>query len=325
MIAVDTSVVVAAFASWHEGHASAATLARRPRVPAHVLLETYSVLTRLPPPHRAPARLVAEFLAERFSAQPLVLPGVEHARLIERAAEAGIVGGEDPRRARRGDGTSRGRPAADPRPTRGPDVRASGRWIRAHRLTMSWIVTSLRENPELAIFLTLAIGFVIGRVRIGSFRLGNVVGTLLAGVLVGQLDVKIDPLVKTVFFSLFLFATGYKVGTSSSRPPEERGFPGAPDARPVRGEPGDDGGGRAGHGVRLRHRGGAPGRGLYRVHGHRHGGEHDLAARTAGGRDDPAPEQHPRRLRGQLPRRHELRGLVPLVPRAAAAPCRPEG
>jgi putative transport protein len=77
---------------------------------------------------------------------------------------------------------------------------------------MSWFVTSLRENPELAIFLTLAIGFVIGRVRIGTFRLGNVVGTLLAGVLVGQLDVKIDPLVKTVFFALFLFATGYKVG-----------------------------------------------------------------------------------------------------------------
>jgi putative transport protein len=77
---------------------------------------------------------------------------------------------------------------------------------------MAWFVTSLRENPELAIFLTLAIGFVVGRVRIGSFRLGNVVGTLLAGVLVGQLDVEIDPLVKTVFFSLFLFATGYKVG-----------------------------------------------------------------------------------------------------------------
>jgi predicted nucleic acid-binding protein len=94
MIAVDTSVVVAAFASWHEGHASAAaTLARRPRVPAHVLLETYSVLTRLPPPHRAPANLVAAFLAERFSAAPLVLPGAEHARLVGRAAEAGIVGG----------------------------------------------------------------------------------------------------------------------------------------------------------------------------------------------------------------------------------------
>ena len=53
-----------------------------------------------------------------------------------------------------------------------------------------------------------AIGFVIGRVQIGSFRLGNVVGTLLAGVLVGQLDVKVDPQVKTVFFALFLLATG---------------------------------------------------------------------------------------------------------------------
>ena len=77
---------------------------------------------------------------------------------------------------------------------------------------MGWFVTSLRENPELAIFLTLAIGFVIGRVRFGTFSLGNVVGTLLAGVLVGQLDIKVDPLVKVVFFDLFLFATGYKVG-----------------------------------------------------------------------------------------------------------------
>jgi predicted nucleic acid-binding protein len=40
MIAVDTSVVVAGFASWHQGHRSAAAaLARAPRVPAHVLVE----------------------------------------------------------------------------------------------------------------------------------------------------------------------------------------------------------------------------------------------------------------------------------------------
>ena len=77
---------------------------------------------------------------------------------------------------------------------------------------MDYIVSGLRENPELAIFLTLAIGFLIGRVRIGSFSLGNVVGTLLAGVLVGQLDIKVAPIVKIVFFDLFLFATGYKVG-----------------------------------------------------------------------------------------------------------------
>jgi putative transport protein len=77
---------------------------------------------------------------------------------------------------------------------------------------MDWFVTSIRGNPELAIFLTLAIGFAVGRLRLGTFSLGNVVGTLLAGVVVGQLGVKVDPLVKVVFFDLFLFATGYKVG-----------------------------------------------------------------------------------------------------------------
>jgi putative transport protein len=77
---------------------------------------------------------------------------------------------------------------------------------------MDYFVDSIRENPELAIFLTLAIGFTIGRIRIGSFTLGNVVGTLLAGVLVGQIGVDVHPLVKVVFFDLFLFATGYKVG-----------------------------------------------------------------------------------------------------------------
>jgi putative transport protein len=77
---------------------------------------------------------------------------------------------------------------------------------------MTYFVTAPRENPELAIFLTLAVGFVIGRIRFGSFSLGNVVGTLLAGVAIGQLQIKVDPIMKVVFFDLFLFATGYKVG-----------------------------------------------------------------------------------------------------------------
>ncbi len=94
MIAVDTSVVVAAFASWHEGHASAvAVLSRSPRIPAHVLIETFSVLTRLPPPHRAPADLVRTFLAERFVEAPLVLPARGHMGLIELADRVGLAGG----------------------------------------------------------------------------------------------------------------------------------------------------------------------------------------------------------------------------------------
>src|SRR5262249_58119500 len=77
---------------------------------------------------------------------------------------------------------------------------------------MSWFVEGLRHNPELAIFLTLALGFFIGKLKIGSFSFGTVVGTLLAGVLVGQLGIQVPGIVKTVFFDLFLFTTGYKVG-----------------------------------------------------------------------------------------------------------------
>jgi predicted nucleic acid-binding protein len=94
VIAVDTSVVVAGFASWHEGHqSSAAVLARKPRVPAHVLVEAYSVLTRLPPPHRAPADLVAAFLAERFPEAPLILPARAYVDVVAASARAGLSGG----------------------------------------------------------------------------------------------------------------------------------------------------------------------------------------------------------------------------------------
>jgi putative transport protein len=77
---------------------------------------------------------------------------------------------------------------------------------------VAYFVGALRHHPELAIFLSLAVGFVIGRIRFGSFALGNVVGTLLAGVVIGQLRIEVSPLVKIVFFDLFLFATGYRVG-----------------------------------------------------------------------------------------------------------------
>src|SRR5437867_2556670 len=83
---------------------------------------------------------------------------------------------------------------------------------RHRRPAMDSFVTALREHQALAIFLTLAVGFFIGKLRLGSFSLGTVVGTLLAGVLIGQLDIKVPAIVKNVFFDLFLFTTGYKVG-----------------------------------------------------------------------------------------------------------------
>src|SRR5205814_4450262 len=77
---------------------------------------------------------------------------------------------------------------------------------------MNYLTQALREHQELAVFLTLAIGFFIGRIKIGSFSLGTVVGTLLAGVAIGQLAIQVPAVVKYVFFDLFLFTTGYKVG-----------------------------------------------------------------------------------------------------------------
>lgn len=94
MIAVDSSVVVAGFASWHDHHAAArGALARKPRLPAHVALEAFSVLTRLPPPHRFDAKLVGELLAAHFPDTPLTLPGRQQKALIELAVEAGVTGG----------------------------------------------------------------------------------------------------------------------------------------------------------------------------------------------------------------------------------------
>ena len=56
---------------------------------------------------------------------------------------------------------------------------------------MTFFVDALRQHPELAVFLTLAVGFFLGRLKIGSFTLGTVLGTLLAGVLIGQLDINV--------------------------------------------------------------------------------------------------------------------------------------
>jgi putative transport protein len=77
---------------------------------------------------------------------------------------------------------------------------------------MDYFIKALQQHQELAIFLTLAIGFLLGKIRIKSFSLGTVVGTLVAGVVIGQLDIKVPAIVKSVFFDLFLFTTGYKVG-----------------------------------------------------------------------------------------------------------------
>jgi putative transport protein len=77
---------------------------------------------------------------------------------------------------------------------------------------IAWFVTTLRQNADLAIFLALAIGYFIGPLKLAGFNLGNVTACLLAGVLVGQLNIPVPGPLKGFVFLLFLFAVGYRVG-----------------------------------------------------------------------------------------------------------------
>lgn len=95
MIVLDTSVAVPAALPEHVGHRSA--LAALPpgktRAIAQVAVETYSVLTRLPPSQRVAANLARSFLHETFEFPPLCLAPETYARLLDLAAAEGITGG----------------------------------------------------------------------------------------------------------------------------------------------------------------------------------------------------------------------------------------
>src|SRR4051812_45115148 len=77
---------------------------------------------------------------------------------------------------------------------------------------MKAIVEMIQKHPEFAIFFCLAAGYWLGSLKVGRFGLGTVVGTLLVALLVGQTHVVVPDFIKTLFFSLFMFATGYHVG-----------------------------------------------------------------------------------------------------------------
>jgi putative transport protein len=77
---------------------------------------------------------------------------------------------------------------------------------------IDWFVETLRAYPQLAVFLALGIGFVVGPIKVKGFNLGNVTATLLAGVAIGQLGIELSGDLKSTLFLLFLFAVGYGVG-----------------------------------------------------------------------------------------------------------------
>ena len=89
----------------------------------------------------------------------------------------------------------------------------------------AWFAATLRQYPEIAIFLTLAIGYYIGKFTFKGLGLGSVTATLLAGVLIGQIGITISQPLKSTVFLLFLFAVGYGVGPQFVRGVAKDGVP----------------------------------------------------------------------------------------------------
>lgn len=101
MIALDSSVIVAALLSWHDRHEAAARAVERALsskegvlIPAHALVESFAVLTRLPAPHRLLPAVALELLRENFATVRIAaLPARNVWPLVDRLALLGLGGG----------------------------------------------------------------------------------------------------------------------------------------------------------------------------------------------------------------------------------------
>ena len=78
---------------------------------------------------------------------------------------------------------------------------------------MSWLHHVVSTSPEAFIFLAVAIGTLLGRIRIRGFALGATACILIVAVLLGQLGTfVIPPLLRSILFGLFVFTIGYRSG-----------------------------------------------------------------------------------------------------------------
>ena len=90
---------------------------------------------------------------------------------------------------------------------------------------IDWFVHTLRSYPEIAVFLSLALGYYFGSFTYKGLGLGAVTATLIAAVLIGQLGITVGSPLKPFFFLMFLFAIGYGVGPQFVRGIAQDGLP----------------------------------------------------------------------------------------------------
>jgi putative transport protein len=92
-------------------------------------------------------------------------------------------------------------------------------------IIVDWLFATLKQYPEIAIFLTLGLGYYFGKFTFKGIGLGAVTATLLAGVLIGQIGITIAQPLKATVFLMFLFAVGYGVGPQFVRGVAKDGLP----------------------------------------------------------------------------------------------------
>lgn len=88
-----------------------------------------------------------------------------------------------------------------------------------------WFANTLRQYPEIAIFISLALGYYFGSFTYKGLGLGAVTATLIAAVIIGQLGIEVTGPLKPFFFLMFLFAIGYAVGPQFVRGIAKDGLP----------------------------------------------------------------------------------------------------
>ncbi|TXL75933.1 aspartate-alanine antiporter [Vineibacter terrae] len=70
----------------------------------------------------------------------------------------------------------------------------------------------ISNRPEVALFVAIALGHLIGWLRVGPVQLGGICGTLIVALVLGQSGVVLSPDLRAVAFALFIFALGFTAG-----------------------------------------------------------------------------------------------------------------
>jgi putative transport protein len=84
---------------------------------------------------------------------------------------------------------------------------------------LAWLFGVFAHQPLLALFLTIAAGYALGKLKYKGLGLGTTAATLIIGLVVSLMaaslfgkPLKIDAVVQTLFFNFFMFAVGLRVG-----------------------------------------------------------------------------------------------------------------